>query len=232
MLFTDEMRAKANENRRKNLTKNMKEFCLAYVYRADENVVKASEIAGYKGTTQGNYLLRLPKVQVEIDRLRKEKEASLVPIREQFVLDCKQAREKLVLLLDSDSERIRLEACKEILDRGLGKPIQPVIEGRVNPFDSKSIEELRQEILARGISVAPQPDNATESLSTPFPAIVEASTETIIDSCEIKSNEVNREQGVVMAETETTPAPVSVSCPQSGQSESVGVVGSGARGIF
>lgn len=45
----------------------------------------------------------------------------------------------LAALLDSGSEKIRLEAAREMLDRGVGKPIQTLASDEENPISAGTV---------------------------------------------------------------------------------------------
>lgn len=63
-------------------------------------------------------------------------------VRDKALAHAEHALDRLAELIDSDDERIALAACIAILDRALGKPKQPIVDGGLSEAADYSDAEL------------------------------------------------------------------------------------------
>lgn len=131
------------------LTEQNKEFIHEYVKQRCKNATLAAIKVGYSEKTassQASMLLKKTEVQ---EYLKKEKEKLNQELREDFLFDALEARKIMYDIMNNPeaSDRDKLTACKEFLDRAGFKPEDVVsINGNVNvknPYDELSVEELK-----------------------------------------------------------------------------------------
>jgi phage terminase small subunit len=101
------------------------------------NAAKAAEMAGYskKGSKQMGYMLK-NQFSSEIDERMKRMIQDAVPGALAQVND---------LVANAVSEGVRLNACRDVLDRAGFKPVE---KQEISHVETSSIEELEQELKA------------------------------------------------------------------------------------
>lgn len=98
------------------------------------NAARAAEIAGYGSPKQRGYELKNKFKELIEDRQKRMLQDS-VPIAINQLIN---------LVQEAESEAVRLNAVKDLLDRGGFKPVDKV-EQQVTTVEQKTTEELREE---------------------------------------------------------------------------------------
>ena len=101
------------------------------------NAAKAAEMAGYskKGSKQMGYMLK-NQFSSEIDERMRKMSQDAVPGALAQVND---------LVANAVSEGVRLNACRDVLDRAGFKPVE---RQEISHVETSSVEELEQELKA------------------------------------------------------------------------------------
>lgn len=98
------------------------------------NAARAAEIAGYGSPKQRGYELKNKFKELIEDRQKRMLQDS-VPLAINQLIN---------LVQEAESEAVRLNAVKDLLDRGGFKPVDKV-EQQVTTIEQKTTEELREE---------------------------------------------------------------------------------------
>jgi phage terminase small subunit len=98
------------------------------------NAARAAEVAGYGSPKQRGYELKNKFKELIEDRQKRMLQDS-VPIAINQLIN---------LVQEAESEAVRLNAVKDLLDRGGFKPVDKV-EQQVTTVEQKTTEELREE---------------------------------------------------------------------------------------
>jgi len=104
-------------------------------YLMSGNASKAAEFAGYGSPKQRGYELKR-KFKDEIEKRQKALIQDAVPgVIHQII----------AMAQGAESEAVRLNACKDLMDRAGFKPIEKT-ETEITTTEAKSTEELKQEL--------------------------------------------------------------------------------------
>jgi len=107
------------------------------IYTATGNATQAAKMAGYKQPKQKGYDLKNRFAPEIAEAIRGEIGDDVVPV-------IKKVRE---LALNAESEAVRLNACKDLLDRAGYKPVDRTrVDSVTTTVHELSTEELEQEL--------------------------------------------------------------------------------------
>lgn len=115
------------------MTEQQEKFLELYIHTG--NASKAAKYAGYGSPKQRGHELK-KKLQHEIESRQKAMIADAVPGVIATVIS---------LATGADSEAVRLNAAKDLLDRAGFKPVEKT-ETEITTVESKSTEELKAEL--------------------------------------------------------------------------------------
>jgi phage terminase small subunit len=122
------------------VTENQREFAKKYVELGSPTEAYRQAYPNFQGkyiSQEAWRLLKNPKIRDLIDQIQQD-------VRARFVLMAPEALERLEnLAKDADSEKVRLEANKEILDRAGLKPPEKVELSHLGIFGGTSLEEVK-----------------------------------------------------------------------------------------
>lgn len=120
---------------KRQLTEQQEKFVSLYV--ATGNAKKSAEIAGYAAPKQKGYDLK-KRFATEIEERTRSQLGDNIP----GILKVMQS-----LAFEAESEAVRLNACKDLLDRAGYKPVdKQVVDTVTHTVHELSTEELEQEL--------------------------------------------------------------------------------------
>lgn len=121
-------------NQLMNKTNTQQQERFVEMFLLTGNAARAAEIAGYGSPKQRGYELKNKFKELIEDRQKRMLQDS-VPLAINQLIN---------LVQEAESEAVRLNAVKDLLDRGGFKPVDKV-EQQVTTVEQKTTEELREE---------------------------------------------------------------------------------------
>lgn len=130
------------------LTAQQELFVDEYIRLRCKNATQAAINVGYSKKTASSQASQLLKETKICEYLQRRKNELIKALQQEFIFDALEAREVMhsILMNEEASDKDRIAAAKDFLDRGGFKPMEKVEHsgGIANPFAGLTTEELRR----------------------------------------------------------------------------------------